>query len=109
MFGVGADVDKKVLNDIAMNNNGLAEFVTNSSETENTIGSLYSKIRSPLFKNVTLHWSRSGIKEVYPLLMQDIYMGEQLIITGLYSEPGPIQLTLKAEGRNSVVEFTILS
>lgn len=106
VFGVGSDVDKKVLNDIAMNNNGLAEFVTNSSETENTIGSLYSKIRSPLFKNITLHWSRSGIKEVYPLLMQDIYMGEQLIITGLYSEPGPIQLTLKAEGRNANVEFT---
>lgn len=106
VFGVGSDVDKKVLNDIAMNNNGLAEFVTNSSETESTIGSLYSKIRNPIYKNLTLHWSRPGIIEVYPLIMQDIYMGEQMIITGMYSEPGPIQLTLKAEGRNNPVEFT---
>lgn len=106
VFGVGSDVDRKVLNDIALNNNGLAEFLSNPEKTDEEIGAFYNKIRNPLLKNVKIAWSRDDINEVYPLQLQDIYLGEQMIVVGKYKESGKADLILTAQGSKGEVKYT---
>ncbi|NUO83338.1 VWA domain-containing protein, partial [candidate division KSB1 bacterium] len=93
VFGIGTDVNKNLLTQLAANNNGLAEFLGNDEVTQR-ISEFYAKIRNPLLQNIRLTFTPTAVDEVYPLQLPDIYVGQQLIVLGRYAQPGPAQVTL---------------
>lgn len=94
VFGIGTDVNKSVLTQLAANNNGLAEFLENDLVSER-ISEFYSKIRNPLLQNIAIDFEAGGVHEIYPLQIPDIYVGQQLAVAGRYTTAGPTQLTLR--------------
>ncbi len=93
VFGIGNDVNKDLLTQLAANNNGLAEFLGNDEVTQR-ISEFYAKIRNPLLQNIRLTFTPTAVEEVYPLQLPDIYVGQQLIVLGRYAQPGAAQVTL---------------
>lgn len=92
-FGIGGDVNAPLLTALAQDNNGQAEFLGNN-DLETSITTFYNLIRYPVMLSPTLTVSPMGaISEVYPNPLPNLYRGKQLIISGRYYTPQPLNLT----------------
>ncbi len=105
VFGIGADVDQNLLQQLAANNNGLSEFL-GTNNVEASIGSFYNKIRNPLLLSPTVSFSAGEVYETYPLKLPDIYVGEQLVMLGRYKQPGLAKAVLAGSNGDHILEYT---
>lgn len=104
VFGIGTDVDQNLLQQLAANNNGLADFL-GTDDVESRVGAFYNKIRYPLLLSPSLSFSAGGVFEVYPLHLPDIYIGEQLIVLGRYKQPGAAEALLAGKTGDKPLEY----
>lgn len=103
-FGVGDDVNKRLLTLLANENNGFSEFL-GSDALENRITEFYLQVRNPVLINTHIDFSSNSISETYPDQLPNLYKGQQFIMTGRYSEPGSVQLTLSGMAFGNPVEY----
>ena len=92
-FGIGNDVQKKVLTSISIENNGFAEFLEND-DLEERLTSFYLKIRNPVLLNTSMAFSSPVITETYPDPLPNLYKGQQMIVSGRYTEAVPVDISL---------------
>ncbi|HRY84319.1 MAG TPA: VWA domain-containing protein, partial [Candidatus Cloacimonadota bacterium] len=93
-FGIGSDVNVQLLTWLALDNNGLAEFL-GSNDFETTISNFYMTIANPVLIHPTLSFSvPDNISETYPQPLPNLYLGTQMIVAGRYNSPGNINVTL---------------
>ncbi len=104
VFGVGYDVNTKLLDRLAEISNGQVEYIEPGGNIERAITSLYRMIKSPALIDVRLTIRGVKTKFVYPSPMPDIYYGHQLVVTGRYSGSGraSVVLTGKDPAGNTV-------
>ena len=88
-FGIGNDVNKQLLNRIATENLGLAQFLGND-ELEASISNFYLTIKNPVLLNTAMSFSPEAIVETYPTTLPNLFKGQQLIVVGRYDEPLPV-------------------
>ena len=101
-FGVGYDVNSRLLDKLASENFGLAEYVRPNENIERAVAALYSRISSPVMTGVKLTVGVEGTKpedgtavnRVYPKELVDLFAGEQLVIVGRYKKPGAAKITI---------------
>ncbi len=103
-FGIGGDVNTQLLSLISSQNNGITEFL-GSDELEKRITDFYLKIRNPVLVNTTMTLSSDKVREVFPNPLPNLYKGEQLLVTGIYSQTPPIDLTLKGTAFGKPVTY----
>lgn len=104
-FGIGTDANQQLLTLLSSNNNGLAQFLGND-ELESRISEFYLLIRNPVLLNTQVSFSPPGIvREVYPNPMPNLYIGQQMIVSGRYSQPGPVTITLSGQAFNQNVTY----
>ncbi len=84
VFGIGTDVNVPLLTRIASGNDGLAEFLE-SDQLESRITSFYQKVRNPVLIQSGVSFTDSGIGEVYPQPVPNLFKGQQLIMAGRYA------------------------
>lgn len=94
-FGVGYDVNGAFLDRLAVQNYGLSEYVLPSENIEDKVPGFYSRMQSPLGIDLKLHVQGSKILDVYPSSLQDLYQGQQIIVTGRYLDSGPATFVLQ--------------
>lgn len=95
-FGIGADVNYQLLSQIASQNNGLCFFLENEDLLE-SITAFYNMIRNPVLLNPTMTIEPPIIVETYPDPLPNLYIGQQLIVTGRYDAANPVTVTLSGE------------
>jgi Ca-activated chloride channel family protein len=107
VFGIGTNVDKSILTQIAQQNNGVSEFLMND-EVNSRISSFYTKIKDPVIQDINISFSSGGINpaDLLPLNIPDIYVGQQLIVAGRYSNPGSTSVTLSGNNVSGPVQYT---
>ncbi len=101
-FGVGYDVNSRLLDKLARENFGLSEYVRPNENIERSVSALYGRIGSPVMSDVKLTIDVDGIKpeegaavnRVYPKDVVDLFAGEQLVIVGRYKKPGAAKVTI---------------
>jgi Ca-activated chloride channel family protein len=97
-FGVGSNVNRQLLQSIANNNSGLATFLLNN-ELEPVITKFYLKIQNPVLITPTISFSPNVIEQTHPTKLPNLYIGEQLLLSGRYWE-APIQpVTVTLSGK----------
>ncbi len=104
-FGIGSDVDTQLLTRLASENGGLAEFL-GQDELESRITSFYLQIRNPVLLNTSIAFDRTGFEEVVPAVLPNLYKGQQMIVSGRYAEPGPVNITLSGNAFGQPVSFS---
>ncbi|MEJ2052886.1 MAG: VWA domain-containing protein, partial [Calditrichaceae bacterium] len=104
-FGIGDDVQKKVLTSISVGNNGFAEFLEDDVLEERLTG-FYLKIRNPVLLNTSMSFSSPVITETYPNPLPSLYKGQQMIVSGRYTEAAPVDVTLKGSAFGDSVSYT---
>jgi Ca-activated chloride channel family protein len=99
-FGVGYDVNSRLLDRLAREHHGSSVYVRPEENIEESVGSVFSKISSPVFSHGVLAIEVDAVggnltaNRVYPSGEIDIFEGEQVVVVGRYSKPGKGKLTL---------------
>lgn len=102
-FGVGFDVNSRLLDRFASENRGQAIYVRPNENIEAAISGLYNKVKSPALTDIVLGFefdhpappgSAAVINRAYPKRLTDLYHGEQLVYVGRYTKGGTAKVTL---------------
>ncbi|HMQ70559.1 MAG TPA: VWA domain-containing protein [Ignavibacteria bacterium] len=103
-FGIGTDVDQQLLTLMSSQNSGYAEFLLND-ELESRITNFYLRIKNPVLLSPEISFSSPNINSVYPDPLPNLYIGQQMIVAGRYTEPGPVLVTLSGRAFNHPVSY----
>ncbi len=96
-FGVGYDVNTKLLNRLAEQNHGSTQYVEPEENLETALSGFYQKIKSPVLSDVSLAYEGLEVKDVYPKEVKDIFSGSQVLLIGKYKGSGKATVNLKGQ------------
>ncbi len=116
-FGVGYDVNSRLLDRLSRANYGQSEFVRPNEDIEEQVSRLYNKISSPVMTDVAVKFEFDSvrvehgppIKRMYPKQFTDLFEGEQLVVVGRYRKPGltKVKITGKVAGAVQKFDFPV--
>ncbi|MCY4401622.1 MAG: VWA domain-containing protein [Candidatus Poribacteria bacterium] len=106
VFGVGYDVNVRLLDKIAMDNGGSRNYVEPNENIEDAVSSLLRKINEPVLVNVELNFGGIVTKDMVPGKLPDMFRGEQFTLLGRYEESGDTVLKLRGKIGIEQHEFT---
>lgn len=109
VFGEGFNVNAKLLDLIALNHRGEADYILPEENIAQKISRFYDRIGSPIMSDLTLDFGDLQVDDVYPSKIADLFRGEQVIVYGRYRGQGEHKLTLRGKAGNApkVMEFAI--
>ncbi|MHC4400980.1 MAG: VIT and vWA domain-containing protein [Planctomycetota bacterium] len=112
-FGVGYDVNSRLLDRLSRANFGRTEFVRPNEDIEEHVGRLYHKISSPVMTGVDVSFDFDEIRveqgppvnRLYPRDVADLFEGEQLVLVGRYKKSGLAKITITGSVGGQEQEF----
>ncbi len=114
-FGVGYDLNSRLLDRLSHDNYGQSEFVRPDEDIEAHVSRLYNKINSPVLSDVAVNFEfdeaqveqGSPVNRIYPRQVRDLFEGEQLVIVGRYKKNGTakVVVTGKVGGKDQSFDF----
>ncbi len=101
-FGVGYDLNSRLLDRLSRANFGQSEFVRPNEDIEEHVSRLYDRISSPVMSDVAVSFDFDELKveqgepvgRMYPKGVTDLFEGEQLAIVGRYKKAGLAKVTI---------------
>ncbi|MDR1484898.1 MAG: VWA domain-containing protein [Planctomycetaceae bacterium] len=103
-FGVGYDVNGRLLDRVARSNRGQTEYVKPNENIEDRVSRMYNRINSPILTDVTFKLNPKenekqnyGANRIYPNGNFDLFAGEQLVIVGRYSKSGEVKINVEGK------------
>lgn len=112
-FGVGYDVNSRLLDKLARENFGQSQYVRPNEDIEARVSRLYSRIESPVMTDVRLTFELDArddgrvVNRIYPSGTIDLFAGEQLVVVGRYKHAGAATVTVEGavDGQTQSFEF----
>jgi Ca-activated chloride channel homolog len=99
-FGVGYDVNTALLDKLAAENGGVAEYVEPREDLEVKVSSFFTKINHPVLTSLALATGGVETDLIYPRELPDIFRGTQVTIVGRYRNGSDLRnVTLGLTGR----------
>jgi Ca-activated chloride channel homolog len=101
-FGIGNGVNRFLIEGMAKEGHGVAEYVTLKSSAEEAAARFYRRVTQPLLVEVGVDWNGLPVEEVYPREIPDLFVsGRPIILKGRYTRPAEGEITLHGamEGR----------
>ncbi|HEV2860734.1 MAG TPA: VIT and VWA domain-containing protein [Pyrinomonadaceae bacterium] len=99
-FGVGYDVNTALLDKLAAENGGVAEYVDPKEDLEVKVSSFFTKINHPVLTALALDMGGVETDFVYPRELPDLFRGGQVTLIGRYRNPSDVRAaTLALTGR----------
>ncbi len=94
-FGTGNSVNHTLIDGIAHEGGGEAEYVFLNSSADEAGKKFYDRISSPVLTDVQLQVNGTTTKEVYPKEVADVWAEKPLYFKGKYLKGGPGTIVLK--------------
>ncbi len=109
VFGVGYDVNTKLLDLLAEENTGVREYVKPKEDIEVKVSAFYMKVANPILSDIAVDFGDANVEQVYPRKLPDLFHGGQLTMFGRFKKPGKfdIKLTGKAGGESKTFTYTV--
>jgi Ca-activated chloride channel family protein len=104
-FGVGDDVNTRLLDLLAQETGGTREYVRPGEAIDGKTAALFARIESPALTDVTLEAEGIELLDVVPRRMPDLYRGVPVTVVGRYRGEGPRRLVLRGTGRDGALEI----
>lgn len=113
-FGVGYDVNTTLLDKLAADNGGVADYVEPKEDLEVKVSNFFSKVNYPVLTDLQLDMGGAQTDLVYPRAIPDVFRGSQVMMIGRYSNAtdlNSVQLKLggKSGGTTRSYTYTNLS
>ena len=114
-FGVGYDVNSRLLDRLSLAGHGKSEYVRPDEDIEAHVARLYNKISSPAMTDVVVTFDFDSVKveegkpvnRLYPEQVTDLFEGEQLVLAGRYKKAGRAKVTItgRVGGKEQKFDF----
>lgn len=114
-FGVGFDVNSRLLDRMARDHQGQSQYVRPDENLEEHVSSLYAKIAAPVLTDVSVKVTfndmetNGHINRYYPNDNFDLFAGQQLVLVGRYQASGKARLSItgKIGDQEKVFEYDV--
>jgi Ca-activated chloride channel family protein len=108
-FGVGYDVNTRLLDRLAEEHHGTAHYIEPSESFETSLANFYNKIRKPVLTDVKIAYDGIQVKDTYPRDVKDIFAGSQVLLLGRYKGSGSanVKVTGNLNGVQKAYTFPV--
>lgn len=96
-IGVGHDVNTYLLDRLAREGRGSADYVAPDADVEVAVGNLVAKLRRPALVNLRIVQSPVEFRTLSPATLPDLFYGEELVVFGRYHGSGRGQVIIEGE------------
>ena len=101
-FGVGYDVNTRLLDRVAAENGGVADYVAPQEDLEVRVSSFFDKVNHPVLTNLAVDFGGVRTDVVYPRELPDLFKGTQVALVGRYRNREDLRnVTLRLSGNAS--------
>ena len=104
--GVGHDVNTYLLDRLAAEGRGAAEYVPPEGSVEVAVGALVRKLSRPALVNLRIVQSPVRFRDLSPAQLPDLFFGEELVIFGRYQGEGRGAVVIEGERNGRRERFT---
>jgi Ca-activated chloride channel family protein len=105
-FGVGADLNVSLIEQLALEGRGTASFVRPDESVERSVGIVASRLTSPLVTDVRVHSDGVRLRKMHPSGAVDIFAGEDLVILTRYDGSGNAVVRFDGQTTNGPVSWS---
>jgi Ca-activated chloride channel homolog len=105
-FGVGADLNVSLIEQLALEGRGTASFVRPEESVERAVGIVASRLTSPLVTDVRIHADGVRLLKMHPSGPVDIFAGEDLVLLARYDGSGNAVLRFDGQTTNGPVSWS---
>jgi Ca-activated chloride channel family protein len=98
-FGVGAELSVTLLEQLALEGGGTANFVRPEEHTEHIVSVVASRLTNPVVTDLRLRAEGVRLHSMLPGGAQDLFAGQDLVLLARYDGSGPARL--RFEGRTA--------
>lgn len=99
-FGVGYDVNTTLLDKLAAENSGVADYIEPKENLEVKVSNFFTKVNSPVLTDLELDFGGLQTELMYPRKLTDIFKGTQLTIIGRYRNASDLEnATIRLQGK----------
>lgn len=105
-FGVGEELNRSLLADMAKANHGLPQFISKDDSIAIVVNNHFTRISKPVLTNLEITFNGLDTYDHYPKVIGDLFWGSQIMYSGRYSNSGNFEVKVKGKNRNETVEFT---
>jgi Ca-activated chloride channel family protein len=105
-FGVGADLNVSLIEQLALEGRGTASFVRPDESVERAVGIVASRLTSPLVTDVRVHADGVRLLKMHPSGPVDIFAGEDLVLLTRYDGSGNATLRFDGQTTSGPVTWT---
>lgn len=103
-FGIGEGYNEQLLNQLAVQNNGLSQFLE-AANFSAVMSDFYTQIQNPVLLGPVATFDLPDVEHTYPDPLLGLYVGQQMVIVGRYDVPGIKQLHLAGYANGEPVSF----
>jgi len=105
-FGVGADLNVSLIEQLALEGRGTASFVRPDESVERAVGIVASRLTSPLVTDVRVRADGVRLRKMHPSGSVDIFAGEDLVILSRYDGNGNAVVRFDGQTTNGPVSWS---
>lgn len=98
-FGVGFDVNARLMDRLSGGNGGTSEYVKPDQDIEASVSRFFRKLTSPVLSELKIAFEGVDINRSYPRDVPDLFEGGQLVWVGRYRDTHGRETTLTLEGK----------
>ncbi len=100
-FGIGNSVNRFLLDKMAEEGRGAAEFVSLQDDGSAAARRFHERVRNPLLTDVSIDWAGLRVSDTYPRRIPDVFSATPVVVCGRYDrgQTGTIVVRGKAGGR----------
>jgi Ca-activated chloride channel homolog len=106
-FGLGADVNSSLLEQLALQGHGTAQFVRPDESVERAVSLVASRLTNPVITDVSLATDGVRLTHLLPALPADLFAGQDLILLARYQGSGPTQLRFTGHTASGPVSWSV--
>ncbi|HEX3281405.1 MAG TPA: VIT and VWA domain-containing protein [Pyrinomonadaceae bacterium] len=107
-FGVGYDVNTSLLDRLASQSGGVADYIEPKEDLEVKVSNFFSRISYPVLSDLRMDMAGVDTDLYYPRTLPDLFRGSQLTIIGRYRNPMDmnfVRLTLTGKSGGNERKF----
>lgn len=105
-FGLGADVNVSLVEQLALRGRGTAHFVAPSEDVERAVSLLAQRISEPVLTDVRVRAEGVRLSRLHPQAPSDIYAGQDLVLLARYSGHGRATMIVEGRGTAGPVQWS---
>jgi Ca-activated chloride channel family protein len=105
-FGVGADLNAALVERLAVEGRGTAQFVRPSESVERAVSLVASRLANPVVTDVRIYADGVRLTKMLPSEAADIFAGQDYVLLARYSGSGSTRLRFEGQTANGPVSWS---